>query len=75
MYIKLNASKHEKIMGGFWLNDGSLTEDTVFNQFVHVVSSFESIDCRVIVLFQDSGGKNASFVVRLRNRKVIEKAV
>ena len=65
--------KYEKVMAGFWFNGGSLTGDTILNQFVHVVLSLETIKCRVLGIVSDAGGSNASFVVRLRNGKQLKK--
>ena len=75
MYIKLNASKHEKVMAGFWFNDGSITGDTIFNQFLNVLTSLESIGCRVLGIVSDAGGPNASFVLRLRSMKNFDKEI
>ena len=69
MYIKLNAGKYDKIMAGFWFNEGSLTGDTILNQFTNVVLSLETIKCRVLGVVSDAGGSNASFVSRLRSGK------
>ena len=73
MYIKVNAGRYDKVLVGFWFNDGSLTGDTILNQFVNVVLSLETIKCRVLGVVSDAGGSNASFVVRLRNGKRLKR--
>ena len=71
LYVRLDVKKYEKVMVGFWFNDGTLSGDTLFNQFMNVVLSLESIGCAVLGVVQDAGGSNASFVMRLRKGKSI----
>ena len=66
-YISIRAEKTEGWMCGFFYNDGSLTGDTLLNQFDNVTLCCESIGSKVYGLVLDAGGNNAKFTRRLRN--------
>jgi len=66
-YISIRADGTEGWMCGFFFNDGSLTGDTLLNQFDYVTLCCESIGSKVYGLVLDAGGNNAKFTRRLRN--------
>jgi len=62
----------DKVKGwncGFFFNDGSLTSETLMNQFQHVTLCCEAIGSKVYGLVMDAGGNNAKFASRLRDEK------
>ena len=54
-------------MVGFFFNDGSLTGDTLLNQFDYVTVCVESINVKIHGLCMDAGGNNARFTLLLRD--------
>ena len=53
----------------FWYNDGKLSPETLFRQFLQVLFSLELIGCQVRGLCLDAGGSNARFTRLLRQLK------
>jgi hypothetical protein len=45
----------------FWFNDGKMSPETLFRQFMQVLLSLELIGCKVRGICLDAGGSNARF--------------
>jgi hypothetical protein len=50
----------------FWFNDGKMSPETLFRQFLQVLFSLELIGCEVRGICLDAGGSNARFTRLLR---------
>jgi hypothetical protein len=57
---------------GFFYNDGSLTAETMENQFLIILYGCESINSRVHGCVMDQGGPNGKFYLRLRGDKQLD---
>ena len=67
LFISYKASKFESWCGEFFLNDGSLTGETLLNQFLNVLFKCESVGSQILGLVMDAGGSNAHFMDLLSN--------
>ena len=54
-------------MVGFFLNDGSLTGDTLLRQYDYVTICLESVNVQVLGLCHDAGGGNSRLTLLLRD--------
>ena len=61
-------------MAEFFFNNGSLTGETLLNQFVKVVLSCEAIGSQILGLVLDAGGNNSNFINLLRHTNKLTKA-
>jgi hypothetical protein len=52
--------------GEYFFNNGSLSGDALFEQFMHVVSCYEAIHCKIVGFECDAGGQNARLLAYLR---------
>ena len=62
LVITFGVDGYESWVAEFFFNNGSLTGDTIFNQFLGVVLKCEAIGCQVLGCVMDAGGSNARFV-------------
>ena len=62
LIVSFGVTGMDTWVGPFYFNDGNLSEATISNQFLFVVTGLESIGCQVLGVLMDAGGCNARFV-------------